>query len=296
MDSSKKNNLNFPISDEDRPDTLLNDQMAYKQLEILSRRVTLITILIPILIILIGFMGYRDIRDMISRGQDMGAKELTSMAHNLESSLSNLSINHAKLESDSLNRFDQLQTKANRLQESLQKLEGSLDAIKSLKADKKAVSDELNKVENKIQPVLKDLKSGNEKAAADVSVLDKKLAADVSVLDKKLAADVSVLDKKLADEMGKISDQLNVITTAVAECQADLGLVSGEKADKKQLDMTFKNQEKRVQDIADKMVQTVQGQIESMKSSIKEMEKEKVAPAKPAAPVQPSIKKAPAQP
>ncbi|MFZ3048654.1 MAG: hypothetical protein WA151_22295, partial [Desulfatirhabdiaceae bacterium] len=248
MDSSKKNNLNFPISDEDRPDTLLNDQMAYKQLEVLSRRVTLITILIPILIILIGFMGYRDIRDMISRGQDMGAKELTSMAHNLESSLSNLSINHAKLESDSLNRFDQLQTKANRLQESLQKLEGSLDAIKSLKADKKAVSDELNKVENKIQPVLKDLKSGNEKAAADVSVLD-----------KKLAADVSILDKKLADEMVKISDQLNVITTAVAECQADLGLVSGEKADKKQLDITFKNQEKRVQDIADKMVQTVQG-------------------------------------
>lgn len=285
MDSSKKNNLNFPISDEDRPDTLLNDQMAYKQLEVLSRRVTLITILIPILIILIGFMGYRDIRDMISRGQDMGAKELTSMAHNLESSLSNLSINHAKLESDSLNRFDQLQTKANRLQESLQKLEGSLDAIKSLKADKKAVSDELNKVENKIQPVLKDLKSGNEKAAADVSVLD-----------KKLAADVSILDKKLADEMVKISDQLNVITTAVAECQADLGLVSGEKADKKQLDITFKNQEKRVQDIADKMVQTVQGQIESMKSTIKELEKEKVAPAKPAAPVQPSIKKAPAQP
>lgn len=277
--------MSFPISDEDRPDTLLNDQMAYKQLEILSRRVTLITILIPILIILIGFLGYRDIRDMISRGQDMGAKELTSMAHNLESSLSNLSINHAKLESDSLNRFDQLETKANRLQESLQKLEGSLDAIKSLKADKKAVSDELNKVETKIQPVLKDLKSGNEKAAADVSVLD-----------KKLAADISVLDKKLADEMGKISDQLNVITTAVAECQADLGLVSGEKADKKQLDITFKNQEKRVQDIADKMVQTVQGQIESMKSSIKELEKEKVAPTKPAAPVQPSTKKAPAQP
>ncbi|MGD9973687.1 MAG: hypothetical protein AB7S77_11560 [Desulfatirhabdiaceae bacterium] len=284
MNTSKKSSFDFPITQEDRPDTLLNDQMDHRRLDILGRRVTLITILIPILIILIGLLGYREIRGMISLSQDLGAKELTSMARNLESSLSNLSINHAKLESDIFARFDKLETTVNKFQENLQKMEASLDAVKTLKADKQAVSDEINKVDTKFQPVLNDLKSENAKVAADVASLNKKLAADVTDLNKKLAA-----------EMEKISEQFNGITTAVAECQADLGLVSGEKADKKQLDITFKNQEKRIQDIADKMVHTMGEQIESMQVRIKELEKAKAVPEKPA-PAQPAPKKAPAQP
>ncbi len=277
MNTSKKSSFDFPITQEDRPDTLLTDQMDHRRLDILGRRVTLITILIPILIILIGLLGYREIRGMISLSQDLGAKELTSMARNLESSLSNLSINHAKLESDIFARFDQLETTVNRFQENLQKMEASLDAVKTLKADKQALSDEINKVDTKFQPVLNDLKSENAKVAADVAGLNKKLVA----------------------EMEKISDQFNGITTAVAECQADLGLVSGEKADKKQLDITFKNQEKRIQDIADKMVHTMGEQIESMQARIKELERAKTVPEKPAAPqppAQPAPKKAPAQP
>ncbi len=277
MNTSKKSSFDFPITQEDRPDTLLTDQMDHRRLDILGRRVTLITILIPILIILIGLLGYREIRGMISLSQDLGAKDLTSMARNLESSLSNLSINHAKLESDIFARFDQLETTVNRFQENLQKMEASLDAVKTLKADKQALSDEINKVDTKFQPVLNDLKSENAKVAADVAGLNKKLVA----------------------EMEKISDQFNGITTAVAECQADLGLVSGEKADKKQLDITFKNQEKRIQDIADKMVHTMGEQIESMQARIKELERAKTVPEKPAAPqppAQPAPKKAPAQP
>jgi chromosome segregation ATPase len=251
MEKDSKGVADIPIQPDDRPETMLGDRSEIRRVETLGRRVTRITILIPILIILIGYLGYRDIRDRVSQSRDLGSKELTAMAHNLESSFSNLSINHARLESETLARFDQLQTTITEWKEKVQKNESLLDAQKSLKADKAEVSAEISKLDTKVQAALKDHKSGMDKNTADVQALE----------------------KKLAEAMAKVSEQLNGITTALAECQADLGLISGEKADRKLLDITLKNQEKRMQEIADTLSRSVENQMEAIRTSLRELEK-----------------------
>lgn len=274
MDSHKTEPIEMALTEEDRPASLLGDQDSYRRLEKLGQRVTIITILIPVLVALIGYLVYRDIRILVSQTQDLSAKELTAIARNLESNLSNLSVNHAKLQEEFHTKIDQLQTEAVQLKERIEQQSMQIDEVRALKLDKTELSPELAKLDTKIATAQKETKAGID----------------------KLSADQKALEKKYADDMGKISEHLNGITTALAECQADLGLISGEKADKRQLEALLKGYEKRLQEIADRMTQSVDTQLNTVKASIRELEKSKSAaeppPAAPAHPA-PGTKKPP---
>ncbi len=281
MDSRNTDSFDIPLPEEDRPASLLGDQDLYRRLEKLSQRVTIITILIPVLVALIGYLVYRDIRLLVSQTQDLSAKELTAIARNLESNLSNLSINHAKLEEAFRNSIDQNQTEFTQLKERLEKLSMLVDEIKTVKLDKNDLPVEVNKLDAKLTAAQKETKGSID----------------------KLAGDQKALEKKYGEDVAKIADQLNAITTAVAECQADLGLISGEKADKKQLEVMLKGYEKKLQDIADHLSQSVESQLTSVKASIRELEKSKASAAHPpgaagqeAVPAPPPVKKPAAPP
>lgn len=274
MDSHKTDPIDMTLAEEERPASLLGDQDSYRRLEKLNQRVTVITILIPVLVALIGYLVYRDIRIMVSQTQDLSSKELTAIARNLESNLSNLSINHAKLQEELHTRIDQLQTEATKLKESIEQQATHIDEVQALKLDKTELASEVAKLDTRMTTTQKETKT---------------------VIDK-LASDQKVLEKKYSEDMARISEHLNGITTAVAECQADLGLISGEKADKRQLEVLLKGYEKRLQEIADRMTQSVDTQLSAVKTSIRELEKSKSTSESPAAvPAHPApgTKKAP---
>lgn len=278
MDSRNTDNFDIPIAEEDRPATLLGDQDLYHSLEKLSQRVTIITILIPILVALIGYLVYRDIRLLVSQTQDVSAKELTAIARNLESNLSNLSINHAKLEEAFRTGIDQHQTEFTQLKERIEKLSLLIDELKAVKLDKSDLPAEVNKLDAKLTAAQKEAKGAIDKVSSDQKSFEKKYGEDIT----------------------KIEDRLNAITTAVAECQADMGLISGEKADKKQLEVMLKGYEKKLQEIADHLFHSVESQLTSVKASIRELEKSKAAPSAAAShessPSQPPAKKPAAPP
>jgi chromosome segregation ATPase len=261
MDSHKTDPIDMALNEDERPASLLGDQDSYRRLEKLGQRVTIITILIPVLVALIGYLVYRDIRILVSQTQDLSAKELTAIARNLESNLSNLSINHAKLQEEFHAKIDQLQTEAVQLKERIEQQSMRIDEVRALKLDKTELSTEIAKLDTRLATAQKETKAGID----------------------KLTSDQKALEKKYADDMGKISEHLNGITTAVAECQADLGLISGEKADKRQLEALLKGYEKRLQEIADRMTQSVDAQLNAVKTSIRELEKAKPSAESPAA-------------
>jgi DNA repair exonuclease SbcCD ATPase subunit len=266
------------VSDEDRPDSLLTERIEYQRFEKLNQRVTIITILIPILIGIMLFIGYRNIQEMVSQTQYMGARELTSLAQSLESTISNISVKQAKLEESLAGMLAEQEkmeeTLVNSLkkmeatvQNSIKKTETSLAEIQAAKADKKDVAGELSGMENILASVQKDLKAGQE----------------------KLHAEIKTIDKKMSDELAKSFETVNNVTTRIAECQADIGLLSAEKADKKLTEIALKNQEKYFQDQTSQMLRNLESKMESLNSGIKELEKSKSAFEK--SPVPPAVKK-----
>ena len=264
-----RNSSKFKIqaADEDRlADSLLTDQIEYRRFEKLNQRVTVITILIPILIGIVIFLGYRNIKEMVSQTQDLGAKELTSLSQSLESNISNISIKQAKLEETLAGKIADLEKMEATVQGSIKKMEAtvqssikktesSLAEIQAGKADKKDIAGEISGIDNKLAVVQKDLKTGLE----------------------KMHADIKSLEKKVSDEFAKSFESVNKVTTSVAECQADIGLLSAEKADKKATEMALKNQEKRLQDQTSQQLRTLESKMESLTAGIKELGKNKSA-------------------
>jgi len=258
-------------ADEDRlADSLLTDQIEYQRFEKLNQRVTIITLLIPILIGIMIFIGYRNIKEMVSQTQDTGAKELTSLAQSLESTISNISIKQAKLEETFAGKLTDLEKMEATVRDSIKKMEAtiqgsikkneaSLAEIQSGKADKKDVAGEVSGMDNKLAVVQKDLKTSLE----------------------KMHADIKSVEKKLSDEFAKSFETVNKVTTSVAECQADIGLLSAEKADKKATEMALKNQEKRLQDQTSQLLRSLESKMEALNTSIAELEKIKSALEKP---------------
>jgi chromosome segregation ATPase len=266
------------VSDEDRPESLLTERIEYQRFEKLNQRVTIITILIPILIGIMIFIGYRSIQEMVSQTQYMGAKELTSLAQGLESTISNISVKQAKLEESLAGMLadqekmeetvqDSLKKMEATVQSSIKKTETSLAEVQTAKADKKDVAGELSGMDNKLATVQKDLKTGHE----------------------KLHAEIKIIDKKMSDELGKSFETVNNVTTRIAECQADIGLLSAEKADKKLTEIALKNQEKYFQDQTSQLLRSLESKIESLNADIKELAKSKSVLEK--SPVPPVVKK-----
>jgi septal ring factor EnvC (AmiA/AmiB activator) len=276
-----RNSSKFKIraADEERlGDSLLTDQVEDRRFEKLNQRVTIITILIPILIGVIIFLGYLNIKEMVSQTQDMGAKELTSLAQSLESNISNITIKQAMLEetlAGKIAELDKMEASVQgsikkmeaTIQGSIKKTESSLAEMQAGKADKKDIAEAVSGMDNKLAVLQIDLKASLE----------------------KLHADIKSIEKKMTDEFAKSFETVNKVTTSVAECQADIGLLSAEKADKKATEVVLKNQEKRLQDQTNQQFRTLEGKMESLNAGIRELEKNKSAMEK--TPPSPALRK-----
>jgi hypothetical protein len=261
-------------------DSVLTEQIEYQRFEKLNQRVTVITILIPILIGIMVFIGYWNIRQMVSQTQDMGAKELTSLAQSLESTISNLSIKQAMLEETLDGKLADQEKLQAAVHASIRKIEATVhDSIKKVEA---TVQSSINKTETSLAEI-QAAKADKKDVAGDISGMDSKLAGVQKELKAgldKLHADIKIIDKKMSDELAKSFDTVNNVTTRIAECQADIGLLSAEKADKKLTEAALKNQEKHFQDQTNQMLRTLESKMEALNAGIKEMEKNRSATEK----------------
>jgi DNA repair exonuclease SbcCD ATPase subunit len=267
-------------------DSVLTEQIEHQRFEKLNQRVTIITILIPILIGIMIFFGYWNIRQMVSQTQDMGAKELTSLAQNLESTISNLSIKQAKLEETLASKLADQEKMEAAVHASIKKIEATVhDSIKKVET---TVQNSINKTETSLAEI-QAAKADKKEVEAGISGMDGKLAVvqkDLKTGLDKFHADIKALDKKMTDEFAKSFDTVNTVTTRIAECQADISLVSAEKADRKLTDASLKNQEKH-QDQISQALRNLESKMEALSADIKEVERIKSAMEKNPPPTAP---------
>lgn len=297
QDASK---IKIQVPDEDRPDSLFMDQIKYQRFEKLNHRVTILTILIPILIGVIIFIGYRDIREMVTQTQDMGAKELTSLAQSMDATVSNISIKQTKMDETLAAKVADQEKLEAAIQDSIKKMDTAVqDSIGKME---NAVQDSLKKMETTVQDSIKKTetslveiqegKANKKEIAGDISGVESKLTLiqkELKTSLEKMNADIKIIEKKVSDDLVKHAETINVVTTAVAECQADIALISSEKEDKKALEVALKNQEKRLQDQTSQLIRNLETKMESINASIVELGKIKSAVEKTALP--PAAKK-----
>ena len=73
----------FKFDGDDEPDseqTIYQEEAKDRRVEKLSHRVTIISILVPVLLGVVFYIAYRDITSRVSQSQDTGAMEIQNLS------------------------------------------------------------------------------------------------------------------------------------------------------------------------------------------------------------------------
>ncbi len=190
-----KNDNGFKLElEEQEPASIYRDEIQELRLEKLSQRVTLISILIPLMIVVILAVAYLDIKKRVIRTQYTGTTSVQSLSKQLDSRFSSLSLRQAKLES----RMEAL-TKANAaLQVAADKNASRLKKLGRTAASAKTLA----KLESKIDRRMKTISSSLKNLETQIATTENRLKTKLAALQSQAAA----LDEKMTLAQTKIQE------------------------------------------------------------------------------------------
>lgn len=226
MAGDKKFKLQF---DEETTETNIKTEIEDLKLEKLSHRITLISILIPLLIVVVLAVAYIDIKRRVIKTQDRGTMGVQHLTESLESRFSSLSLKQAQLEENLAKRVAAMDQSTAAMDKSaaaaavtLQKFEERIKKVETDKIGKKQLGKELAKANQAAQKNAKEIAG--------------------------LAARHKAIQKEVAEKLDTLQANLVETENILQEYQIALNALTAEKITKNQLDLalrleTIRNQE-----------------------------------------------------
>ncbi len=256
--------------DDESPDKLIQEEMHELRMEKLNQRITLLSILFPILILVILFIAYFDISKKVSKFQNTGTLEVVNLSRELESNFSALSVKFAKLETLVDKKNTSFDNAISAIQIELKKTEKNISGLKSSKTDKKELARSIKKIDKKFLPLQKDFKKAFNKVASDITSLGKELT------QLKQAVDTVGNDVKNAKE-------------EISASKAEISELSSAKIGKDVLDLEMKNISNTFQTRLDETINKVEVKFLSINKRINELKKQAAAISKKQAFIQKAV-------
>jgi len=172
------------------------------KLEKLTQKVTIISILIPVLIGVILVISYLDIKSRVSTVQDTGESGVQSLSQNLESRFSSLSLKFAQLEETFSKKINKAAKTQQTLQKKLIEAEKSIRWLSKIKASKKTFEQKNADLETGLEAIRTDLQTlDSNLSSLDESV--KKELVDLVALVEKSSAAMLALQAQVAEKMDR---------------------------------------------------------------------------------------------
>lgn len=248
----------FRIRSDDNPEAQFHLDNQELKLDKLSRRLTLITILIPCLIGGILFLAYRDIQTRVGQVSDTGTTKVKTLSKDLKSRYSFLSVKHAKLQVDFTKKISSLEKTNASLQKNLQEATIAIRYIRSArKIDNKKMAkalDAMNKTLGTLAPLPQNLET--------------------------MASEIKLYDQNLSKELGSFSQSLEGIRDNLIKIQADIIYLASAKTDNKAFNLALKNQQKNHQQALQQTKRDINKKIASLESKIKRIGRVETPPGK----------------
>jgi chromosome segregation ATPase len=261
MNEDRDESVHFRmIPDEETEDNIIPAQVDELRIERLNQRMTLISILIPVLIVVILGIAYLDIKRRVIHTEDTGAQTVQQLSEDLESRFSNLSLSQAHLEEALAKLEDQTNQSLAKAQVGLKKLDEALD-----KARKAMVG-------------RKDLQEVSQK-------MDQGLA-NVARSTDEIRAQVDLLGQSLPTRLGQIDQRMTELDAGLTELQKNFQNLESSKIDKAALDLALKLEILKTKRAFETQLDELKSQIQSLRQS-----SAKQSPRQPAASPSPAVPK-----
>ena len=255
----------FKFEGNDEPDserTVYQEEAKDRRLEKLGHRVTIISILIPVLIGVIFYMAYRDITSRVSRSQDTGAMEIQNLSAQLEENFAKLTVKYGELESALTQKLADLEKVDQAMKTNLKQAEEAVADINATKADKADQQQTIAKIDSALIPIRQELK--------DIQSMTTGLQTQNNDLKQQLAA--------LSSNLATLSADTDKSLKELAAIQTDLTALSDQKMNKDALQLELLKARKGFQRDLDVAKVAIDKRLESMLRQIKDLEKTARAP------------------
>jgi chromosome segregation ATPase len=192
MQDTYNKSSEFKINPGDNePDAPFREEIDGLRIEKLNQRVTFFSILIPVLIGIIIFFAYLDIKKRVSHVNDTGTDKVQTLSKEMEARISSLSVQHAELEFSVKKDFSSLGKTTSVLKENLNKTTKTIDRISASKADKKKLTEALSSLGKEINDAGHKIKTVGNKFDQETTKLARGLDTtqkDLKRIQKELAA------------------------------------------------------------------------------------------------------------
>ena len=245
--------------DEESPDIVFQDEIRNLRLEKLSKKVTIISIVIPCLLCIILLIGYIDLRNKVTKNQSTGAVNVQNLSKDFNTRLYDLSSQFTKLEESIAANILSTEKKISSLKFKAYKADNRIKKINSSKADKKE------------QETLK---------------------GDI----KNFSTKVDALDNVLSQKLTELTSAINRAKEDIAKLNADTSNLSAQKLDRKLLDIELKKENKNQQQKLSRITKDLEKKLLSIQKKVEQLEKSLQYRLKPDSAVKPPQKTTPSKP
>jgi DNA repair exonuclease SbcCD ATPase subunit len=237
-----------PVSEQ----TLYQEEARDRRIEKISHRVTIISILVPVIIGAVFYIAYRDISSRVSQGQDTGAMEIQNLSAQLEDKYAALLAKYGDLEASLAQKLEALDKADKTIKDSLKEAADTVNKINATKADKKDQQETIAKIDTALMPIRKELEA-LAPLRGDLKVVTDELASLDKSLQQQLAALSANVDKALKD-LTQIQSEIPALSERKLDKDAlQLELLKARKNAQRDLDLTKAAIDKRLAAILEKM-------------------------------------------
>jgi chromosome segregation ATPase len=207
--SVEKDTDRFTIRDEEESaGSLYISDAENLRIDKLSTKITLISILIPLLLVIILAVAYLDIKNRVVSTQNTGSMGVQNLSKDLESRFSSLSLKQAKLEEQYYELTQKIETSSAAFQVNLKKATARFDQTVSEKVDRS----ELSALSEKQETAAAQAKKEIGKLQDQMKVLN----AAFAKFDEELAAQILLMAegfKKEQDRLSKVEGRTQKLET-----------------------------------------------------------------------------------
>jgi chromosome segregation ATPase len=255
----------FKFNGEDEPEseqTLYQDEAKDRRVEKLSHRVTIISILIPVLIGVVFYIAYRDITSRVSQSQDTEAMEIQNLSTQLQDKFDELSTKYSQLEASLVQKLAALEKVDKAMKANLKKAENTVSKINATKADKKDQQDAIAKIDTALSPIRMELK--------DLSTMRNDL--------KAVTVELQSLDTDVQQKLTTISANVDKSLQNLTKIQSDMSALSNQKLDNDTLQLELLKAKKSYQKELDLTKTALDKRLSSILRKIRDLEKIAQAP------------------
>lgn len=233
--------------DEETEESASQPEVEDSRIETLRRKITMIMIVVPFLMIVILGIAYIDIKRRVDNMQDTGTTKVQDLSEGLESKFSSLSLQYAKQEESLGKRIQAIETEIMSLKETLNQAEKSMKAMNAAKADKKDLTGIMAKIDEALPPLHKDLESA--------------------------ASEIKNLGIAFKNELTPLAGTINGNIETLNNLKKDVTALSLGTIDQKKLELALQNERKNHQKQMNQLTGDFGKKILSLENKIAELKK-----------------------